>query len=183
MKVTQTEIAGILILEPIVYEDARGYFYESFNQQVFAEVIGQKITFVQDNQSCSQRGVLRGLHYQLPPMAQCKLVRCLAGEIYDVVVDIRRNSPTFGQWLGFTISAENKKQLWIPEGFAHGFVTLSDTAEVLYKVTQYWSREYERCISWSDQELDINWLINSDAVLASEKDQQGCSFTQAVIFA
>ena len=183
MKITQTEIAGILILEPTVYHDARGYFYESFNQQIFEEAIGRKITFVQDNQSYSNKDVLRGLHYQLPPVSQCKLIRCIVGEVYDVVVDIRRNSPTFGQWLGVIVSAENKKQLWVPEGFAHGFVTLSDTADVLYKVTQYWSREHEQCIGWSDKELGINWLVNSDAVLVSEKDQQGCSFKKAVIFA
>jgi len=156
MKVTDTKIPDVKIIEPTVFEDERGYFFESFNHKKFEEAIGREITFVQDNHSKSTKGVLRGLHYQLPPHAQGKLVRVVKGEIYDVAVDIRKLSPTFGLWVGETLSAENKKQLWIPEGFAHGFVTMSKTAELIYKVTNYWEKELERTIIFNDTTIKIN---------------------------
>ena len=144
MKVTDTKILDVKIIEPTVFEDERGYFYESFNHKKFEEAIGREVSFVQDNHSKSVKGVLRGLHYQLPPHAQGKLVRVVQGEVFDVAVDIRKSSPTFGQWVAEVLSAENKKQLWVPEGFAHGFLTLSETAEVLYKTTDYYASENER---------------------------------------
>jgi dTDP-4-dehydrorhamnose 3,5-epimerase len=156
MRATRLEIPEIVVIEPKVFGDDRGFFFESFNQLQFQEAIGKQITFVQDNHSKSQKNVLRGLHYQLPPKAQGKLVRVIQGEVFDVAVDIRRGSPTFGKWVGQLLSAENKKQLWIPEGFAHGFVTLSDTAEFLYKTTDYYAPEFERCIMWDDATLDID---------------------------
>ncbi len=169
MKVTQTTIPEVLILEPSVFQDERGFFFESFNQKMLNEIVGKEVTFVQDNHSKSKVGVLRGLHYQLPPMAQGKLVRCLVGELYDVAVDIRRNSPTFGSWVGEVLSAENKKQMWIPEGFAHGFLTLSNVVEVLYKTTNYYSPEHARAIKWDDPVINIEWPVQREPVL-SEKD-------------
>lgn len=158
-------LQGPLLLTPRVFGDDRGFFFESWNQQVFAaacEAHGQTApAFVQDNHSRSSRGVLRGLHYQLPPHPQGKLVRCIVGEIFDVAVDIRRSSPTFGQWVGAVLSSENHQQLWVPEGFAHGFLTLSEHAEVLYKTTDFWSQECERAIRWDDPQVAIAWPLNS----------------------
>ena len=153
MKAISSTIPGVILLEPKVFCDSRGYFFESFNQKTFEEAIGLSPRFVQENHSKSIKGVLRGLHYQLPPKAQGKLVRIIQGEIFDVVVDIRKDSPTFGQWLSEVLTDHNKKQLWIPPGFAHGFLTLSETAEVLYKATDFYSPEYERCIAWNDPKI------------------------------
>ncbi|HAO3380450.1 TPA: dTDP-4-dehydrorhamnose 3,5-epimerase, partial [Escherichia coli] len=154
MNVIKTEIPDVLIFEPKVFSDERGFFFESFNQKVFEEAVGRKVKFVQDNHSKSSKGVLRGLHYQLEPYAQAKLVRCMVGEVFDVAVDIRKSSPTFGKWVGVNLSAENKHQLWIPEGFAHGFLVLSNTAEVLYKTNNYYNKENERNIIWNDNTID-----------------------------
>jgi dTDP-4-dehydrorhamnose 3,5-epimerase len=172
MKATPLKIPDVILIEPKVFGDERGYFYESFNQTAFNQVIGYDVQFVQDNHSKSQKGVLRGLHYQLAPKAQGKLVRVIQGEVFDVAVDIRKDSPTFGQWVGEILSAENKRQLWIPEGFAHGFVTLSDTAEFLYKTTDYYAPEFERCIAWDDSDIGIDWPIDNQPKL-SNKDLQG----------
>ena len=165
---------GPLLISPIVFGDDRGFFFESFNQKAWQELLrtgGQSAPgFVQDNHSRSSRGVLRGLHYQLAPHPQGKLVRCVVGEIFDVAVDIRRSSPTFGQWVGATLSATNRQQLWIPEGFAHGFLTLSEHAEVLYKTTDFWSRECERAIRWDDPELSIPWQISNPTLSAKDGD-------------
>ena len=174
MNVIKTAIPDVLIFEPKVFGDERGFFFESFNHKLFEEAVGYPVTFVQDNHSKSSKGVLRGLHYQLPPHAQGKLVRCVAGEVFDVAVDIRKSSPTFGQWVGVHLSGENKRQLWIPEGFAHGFVTLSDSAEFLYKATSYYSPANERSIIWNDSEINIDWDINQPII--SEKDKLGMSF-------
>jgi len=163
MKVIETKIPGLLIIEPRVFGDERGFFFESYNEKVFNEATGVSPRFVQDNHSKSVKGVLRGLHYQLPPKAQGKLVRVVQGEVFDVAVDIRKGSPTYGQWVGEVLSAENKKQLWIPPGFAHGFLTLSDTAEFLYKTTDYWSPEHERAILWNDATLKIDWPLNASS--------------------
>ncbi|EDG4078336.1 dTDP-4-dehydrorhamnose 3,5-epimerase, partial [Salmonella enterica] len=167
--VIKTEIPDVLIFEPKVFSDERGFFMESFNQKVFEEAVGRKIEFVQDNHSKSTKGVLRGLHYQVEPYAQGKLVRCIAGEVFDVAVDIRKDSETFGKWVGVNISSENKRQLWIPEGFAHGFLVLSDSADFLYKTSNYYSPIHERGIVWNDPTININWPINIDKIL-SEKD-------------
>lgn len=179
MNVIKTEIPDVLIFEPKVFGDERGFFMESFNQKVFEEAVGRKIEFVQDNHSKSCKGVLRGLHYQLEPYAQGKLVRCVAGEVFDVAVDIRISSPTFGKWVGVNLSAENKRQLWIPEGFAHGFLTLSDTAEFLYKTTAYYMPALEAGIMWNDSELDISWPTHSE-LLVSNKDKLLPSFSEVV---
>jgi dTDP-4-dehydrorhamnose 3,5-epimerase len=168
MKVTPLSIPDVLLIEPQVFLDDRGFFFESFNQNKFEEAIGKKINFVQDNHSKSMKGVLRGLHYQLPPMAQGKLVRVIQGEIFDVAVDIRKSSPTFGKWVGEILSSENKKQLWIPEGFAHGFLTISDTAEFLYKTTDFYSKEHEEVIRWNDKTIGINWPTEKPSL--SSKD-------------
>ena len=165
-------VQGPLLLTPRVFGDPRGFFFESWNQQAFNAAAGNT-SFVQDNHSRSSRGVLRGLHYQLPPHPQGKLVRCAAGEIFDVAVDIRRRSPTFGRWVGAVLSAENHQQLWVPAGFAHGFLTLSEHAEVLYKTTDFWSRDCERAIRWDDPALAITWPLEALAGLLpqlSEKD-------------
>jgi dTDP-4-dehydrorhamnose 3,5-epimerase len=165
-------VQGPLLLTPRVFGDERGFFFESWNQQDFNAAAGDT-AFVQDNHSRSSRGVLRGLHYQLPPHPQGKLVRCVLGEIFDVAVDIRRSSPTFGQWVGAVLSADNKQQLWVPAGFAHGFLTLSEQAEVLYKTTDFWSRECERAIRWDDPQLAIAWPLEALAGAEpqlSEKD-------------
>lgn len=180
MNVIKTDIPDVLIFEPKVFGDDRGFFFESFNQKNFEDAIGEKIDFVQDNQSCSAKGVLRGLHFQIPPYAQAKLVRCLRGSIYDVVVDIRRNSPTFGKWLGIELTSENKKQIWIPEGFAHGFIALSDKAEIHYKTTNYYSKKDERSISWNDSVLNIKWPIHPSII--SEKDLNAPLFIDAEYF-
>ena len=180
MQVIQTEIPDVLILQPKVFGDERGFFFESFNAQAFTEATGLNPTFVQDNHSRSQRGVLRGLHYQVQ-QAQGKLVRVSAGEVYDVAVDLRRQSPTFGQWVGAYLSADNKRQMWVPEGFAHGFVVLSEFAEFLYKTTDYYAPAHERCIRWDDPKLAIDWQLQSEPKL-SAKDQQGLSFDEAELF-
>ena len=172
MKVTALAIPDVLLFEPKVFGDERGFFFESFNQQRFNGATGLDLQFVQDNHSKSAKGVLRGLHYQLPPKAQGKLVRVVAGEVFDVAVDIRKNSPTFGQWVGEILSGDNKRQLWIPPGLAHGFVVLSDSAEFLYKTTDYYAPEMERCIRWDDPDLAIDWPIGGEPVL-SGKDAVG----------
>ena len=182
MKVTDTKIPDVKVIEPTVFEDERGFFFESFNHKKFEEAIGRSVTFVQDNHSKSSKGVLRGLHYQLAPHAQGKLVRVVQGEVFDVAVDIRKSSQTYGQWVAETLSAENKKQLWIPEGFAHGFLTLSETAEFLYKTTDYYAQQYERSIVWNDVSLSIEWPSNINP-LVSEKDSTATTFTKAEVFA
>ncbi|WP_314138477.1 dTDP-4-dehydrorhamnose 3,5-epimerase [Buttiauxella noackiae] len=172
MNVIKTNIPDVLIFEPKIFGDERGFFFESFNQLVFEEAVGRKVDFVQDNHSKSSKGVLRGLHYQLPPFAQGKLVRCVAGEVFDVAVDIRENSPSYGQWVGIILSAENKRQLWIPEGFAHGFLALSEEAEFIYKTTEFYSPVHERCIYWNDPSINISWGLNEPPKV-SEKDSHG----------
>jgi dTDP-4-dehydrorhamnose 3,5-epimerase len=181
MQATKLAIPEVVLFTPKFFGDERGFFFESFNQTVFEEATGIKRTFVQDNHSKSQRGVLRGLHYQLDPMAQGKLVRVVQGEVFDVAVDIRKNSPTFGQWVGEILSAENKKQLWVPEGFAHGFVTLSETAEFLYKTTNTYAQTHERSILWNDPDLAIDWRFEGEPLL-SGKDQQASLFKDADVF-
>lgn len=172
MKAHQTAIKDVLILEPDIYEDHRGFFYESFNLKRFYDATGLDIRFVQDNHSKSVKGVLRGLHFQTNPFAQSKLVRVVKGEIFDVAVDLRKGSETFGKWIGEVISDQNKKQIWIPRGFAHGFLTLSNTAEVIYKTDNYYSKENEECILWNDVDININWP-NSSKPIISTKDLNG----------
>ncbi len=170
MKVTRTAIDGLLILEPKVFGDARGFFLESFNQKVFDDAVGRHVDFVQDNHSRSAKGVLRGLHYQRPPHAQGKLVRVTSGSVFDVAVDIRRGSPTFGRWVGVELSGENHRQLWLPEGMAHGFLVTSDSADFLYKTTSYYAPAHEGTILWSDPALGIVWPDIGSAPLVSSKD-------------
>ena len=180
MKVTRLDIPEVCLIEPKVFGDERGFFFESFNQRQFNEAIGREVIFVQDNHSRSAKNVLRGLHYQIV-RPQGKLVRVVQGEVFDVAVDIRKSSPTFGKWVGEILSAENKKQIWIPEGFAHGFLTLSDYAEFLYKTTEYYAPECERCIRWDVPELDIKWpLVGKPQV--SDKDDTAPSFLKAEYF-
>ncbi len=181
MNIISTEIPDVKIFEPKVFGDERGFFFESFNQKFFEETIGRPVTFVQDNHSKSVKGVLRGLHYQLPPMAQGKLVRVVQGEVFDVAVDIRKSSSTFGKWVGVVLSAENKRQLWIPEGFAHGFLTLSDTAEFLYKTTNFYSPKDEGSIFWNDATLSIAWPQGNE-IQTSDKDAGAKSFADALLF-
>lgn len=181
MNIIKTAIPDVLILEPKIFGDERGFFFESFNQSQFEQAVGRPVNFVQDNHSRSTKGVLRGLHYQIK-QPQGKLVRCSLGEVFDVAVDLRRSSPTFGKWVGEHLSAENKRQMWIPEGFAHGFLVLSEEAEFLYKTTDYYSPEHERCILWSDLDLDIVWR-GVDLPTLSEKDKKGIGFYQADYFA
>lgn len=178
MKVTSCAIPDVLLIEPRVFGDVRGFFYESFNQQAFHAATGVNLKFVQDNHSKSARGVLRGLHYQLH-QPQGKLVRVVAGEVFDVAVDIRRDSPTFGQWVGEVLSGDNKRQLWIPPGLAHGFVVLSDSAEFLYKTTDYYTPEHERCIAWNDPTLAIEWPALNGPPQLSAKDAAGMAFLDA----
>ncbi len=180
MNVITTKIADVLIFEPKIFGDERGFFFESFNQKTFKEISGIDANFVQDNHSKSAKGVLRGLHYQIK-QPQGKLVRVTSGEVLDVAVDIRKSSQTFGQWLGVILSAENKRQLWVPEGFAHGFVVLSETAEFLYKTTDYYAPEHERCIRWNDAGLAIDWQYNGNPQV-SEKDANGALFKDAECF-
>jgi dTDP-4-dehydrorhamnose 3,5-epimerase len=182
MQAERLAIPDVILFTPKVFGDDRGFFYESFNEQRFAESTGLDVKFVQDNHSKSQKNVLRGLHYQLPPKAQGKLVRVVQGEVFDVAVDIRKNSPSFCQWVGAILSVENKQQLWIPAGFAHGFVTLSDTAEFLYKTTDYYSPEHERAIIWNDQDINIQWPLAEEPGL-SGKDQAAKLFKDAEYFA
>lgn len=182
MKAIPTAIPEVLILEPKVFGDARGFFFESFNQKAFNEATGLDLNFVQDNHSRSAKGVLRGLHYQLPPHAQGKLVRVVSGAVFDVAVDIRQGSPTFGRWVGVELSEDNHRQLWIPPGFAHGFLTLSDSAEFLYKTTDYYAPSHERCIAWNDPAIGIQWPDLGMKPLLSIKDKAGRSSTQAEVF-
>ena len=170
-----------MILEPTVFGDDRGFFYESFNKKRFAELTGVTREFIQDNHSKSAKGVLRGLHYQIQH-PQGKLVRVTAGEVFDVVVDVRKSSATFGKWVGVVLSAANKRQLWVPEGFAHGFMVTSDSAEFLYKTTDYWAPEFERCILWNDPAIGINWPLDGEPLL-SDKDKAGTLLANADVFA
>ncbi|WP_227105624.1 dTDP-4-dehydrorhamnose 3,5-epimerase [Chromobacterium rhizoryzae] len=178
MNIIDTRIPDVKIIEPAVFGDERGFFFESFNQQRFEAAVGRAAPFVQDNHSRSAKGVLRGLHYQLAPHAQGKLVRVIAGEVFDVAVDIRPGSASFGQWVGVHLSAANKRQLWVPPGFAHGFLTLSDSAEFLYKTTDYWFKELERSIAWNDPELAIAWPLDGEPQL-SAKDGAAPGLRQA----
>jgi dTDP-4-dehydrorhamnose 3,5-epimerase len=180
MKVTRLAIPEVVLLEPRVFGDERGVFFESFNQAQFEAALGQKVSFVQDNHSRSARNVLRGLHYQIR-QAQGKLVRVVFGEVFDVAVDIRQNSPTFGQWVGEVLSAENKRQMWIPEGFAHGFLVRTETAEFLYKTTQYWAPAHERSIAWNDPSIAIDWPIKGEPTL-SKKDALAATLKTAEMF-
>jgi dTDP-4-dehydrorhamnose 3,5-epimerase len=172
MRFTPLKIPDVKLIEPEVFADERGFFYESFNQKQFNDAVGQEVTFVQDNQSKSKRGVLRGLHYQEQPLAQGKLVRVISGEVFDVAVDIRENSATYGQWVAEILSGSNKKQLWIPEGFAHGFLTMTDEAEFLYKTTKFYSKEHERNIHWKNNDFDILWPVVDADIVTSSKDSQ-----------
>ena len=181
MKASRLAIPDVVLIEPQVFSDERGFFFESFNRNTFEKAIGREVTFVQDNHSKSVRHVLRGLHYQIK-QPQGKLVRVVVGEVFDVAVDIRKSSPTCGKWVGEFISAENKKELWIPEGFAHGFLVLSETAECLYKTTDYWTGEYERTIIWNDPVLGIKWPTLESPHL-SAKDRLGTGFLDAELFA
>lgn len=181
MKATPLAIPDVVLFEPKVFGDDRGFFFESFNHAKFEAAIGRTVTFVQDNHSRSEKNVLRGLHYQIR-QAQGKLVRVVAGEVCDVAVDIRKSSPTFGKWVSAILSADNKKQLWIPEGFAHGFVVLSDYAEFLYKTTAYWFPEHERSLRWDDPDLSIDWKLQAPPTL-SNKDSQGKTLAEAEYFA
>jgi dTDP-4-dehydrorhamnose 3,5-epimerase len=180
MQIQATSLPDVLILEPTVFGDARGFFYESFNQRDFARLTGSSARFVQDNHSRSANNVLRGLHYQLA-QPQGKLVRVVAGAVFDVALDLRRHSPTFGQWTGVVLSAENKRQLWIPEGFAHGFVVTSEAAEFVYKTTDFWAPEHERCILWNDPAIGIAWPAGLVPTL-SPKDQRGTLLADAELF-
>lgn len=180
MQVTATTIPEVLLIEPKVFGDERGFFFESFSQRVWQEKTGIERTFVQDNHSRSCRGVLRGLHYQIR-QPQGKLVRVVLGEVFDVAVDLRRSSPTFGRWVGEFLSAENKKQLWVPEGFGHGFLVLSEYADFLYRTTEYYAPEHERCIIWNDPDIGIDWPFAMAPVL-SGKDAQGLPFKQAEVY-
>jgi dTDP-4-dehydrorhamnose 3,5-epimerase len=181
MKVTSLRIPDVLLIEPHVFEDNRGFFFESFRLDHFQKNTSLKVNFVQDNHSKSSRGVLRGLHYQLSPQAQGKLVRVIQGEVLDVAVDLRKSSPTFGQYVAEILSSDNKKQMWIPEHFAHGFLTLSETSEFLYKTTNYYHPQLERCILWDDKTLNIDWPQNIDITL-SAKDLSGQAFSVSEVF-
>lgn len=181
MNVIKTNLPEVLVIEPRIFGDDRGFFYESFNAKKFAELSGIETAFVQDNHSLSAKNVLRGLHYQIR-QPQGKLVRVVAGKVFDVAVDIRRSSPRFGQWTGVSLSAENKRQMWIPAGFAHGFIVLSDSAEFLYKTTDYWAPEHERCLQWDDPAIAIHWPLQGTPVM-SAKDQQGQLLVNAEVFA
>ncbi len=180
MNIVKTNIPEVLILEPKVFGDSRGFFFESYNQRAFQDATGWAPNFVQDNHSKSQKGVLRGLHYQIV-QPQGKLVRVVAGEVFDVAVDIRRASPTFGLWVGAHLSADNKRQMWVPPGFAHGFLVLSEVAEFLYKTTDFYAPEHERCIAWNDPEIGIRWPLDGEPLL-SAKDRLGHSLKDAEVF-
>jgi len=170
IKYKKLKIPDLLLIEPYIFYDERGFFYESYNQNDFEKAISRKINFVQDNHSKSSQGVLRGLHYQNKPFEQAKLIRVIQGEIWDIAVDIRDNSLTYGQWVGEILSAENKKQFWIPEGFAHGFYVLSETAEIVYKVNQFYSKEHEYTINWKNNNFKIDWPIVNNKIILSDKD-------------
>jgi dTDP-4-dehydrorhamnose 3,5-epimerase len=175
---TPTAIPDVLIIQPKVFGDDRGWFFESFNENEFSAAVGQKVTFVQDNHSLSKKGVLRGLHYQME-QTQGKLVRVAKGSVYDVAVDLRQSSSTFGRWTGVELSAENKKQMWIPKGFAHGFLVLSDEAEFLYKTTDYWHAASEQCLAWNDPKLNIEWPANIVSPILNSKDAKGFAWDYA----
>lgn len=181
MKVIHTALPDVLVIEPKVFGDERGFFYESFNAQKFQTLTGLQVDFVQDNHSLSGKNVLRGMHYQIR-QAQGKLVRVIAGEVYDVAVDLRKGSAQFGKWVGVTLSAENHRQMWIPPGFAHGFLVMSDKAEFLYKTTDYWAPEHERCLMWNDPDVGIDWPL-MEAPILSAKDQLGKRIDVAETFA
>jgi dTDP-4-dehydrorhamnose 3,5-epimerase len=181
VKIKPTQIPDVLIIEPMVFGDSRGFFFESYNHRTFQKLTGLTVTFVQDNHSRSSLNVLRGLHYQIKH-PQGKLVRVVSGRVFDVVVDIRRRSPTFGKWVGEYLSAENKRQIWIPPGFAHGFLVVSDVAEFLYKTTDYYAPEHERCIHWNDPDLGIDWPVHG-APQVSAKDEKGAFLKDAEVFA
>ncbi|EMM7533260.1 MULTISPECIES: dTDP-4-dehydrorhamnose 3,5-epimerase [Citrobacter] len=182
MNIVKTDIPEVLICEPIVFGDSRGFFFESYNKNIFDEAVGRSVEFVQDNHSQSQRGVLRGLHFQLEPYAQGKLVRCIEGEVFDVAVDIRKKSNTFGKWVGVSLSAENKRQLWIPEGFAHGFLTLSERAQFVYKTTNYYHPQSDRGIMWNDPDIGIEWPEFDGQLILSEKDKLHSSLNETISF-
>jgi dTDP-4-dehydrorhamnose 3,5-epimerase len=182
MKATKTPIDGLVVLEPTVFGDERGFFMESYNARVFRELTGASPDFVQDNHSRSGRGVLRGLHYQLS-QAQGKLVRVVQGAVFDVAVDLRRSSATFGRWHGVELSADNKRQFWVPAGFAHGFLVLSETADFLYKTTDYYAPEHERCVAWDDPAIGVEWPLAGADPKLSAKDRSGASLAQAEVFA
>lgn len=181
MQVIQTKIPEVLIFEPKLFGDARGFFLESFNQRVFEQAVGRSVDFVQDNHSRSRYGVLRGLHYQIQ-QPQGKLVRVVRGSVFDVAVDIRRSSPTFGQWVGVELTEDSHRQLWVPEGFAHGFVVLSESADFLYKTTDFYAPEHERCIRWNDAQINIQWPELAAQPIVSGKDAEGLNFEQADLF-
>jgi dTDP-4-dehydrorhamnose 3,5-epimerase len=181
MRVTPTHLTEVLLIEPRVFGDDRGFFLESYNERRFDEAVGRTVRFVQDNHSRSAKGVLRGLHFQREPNAQCKLIRVVSGEIFDVAVDVRRSSPTFGRWVGIRLSADSHRQLWIPEGFAHGFLTLSDSAEVLYKASSYYAPADEGAIAWNDPDIDIEWPLEGEPVLSS-KDAAAPTLREAAVF-
>ena len=182
MKVTRTAIEGMFILEPKVFGDERGFFLESFNQKAFEAAVGSEVQFVQDNHSRSARGVLRGLHYQLPPHAQGKLVRVTHGSVFDVAVDLRRSSPSFGRWVGFELTGQNHFQLWLPPGLAHGFLVTSESADFLYKTTRYYAPEAERCVRWDDPALGIQWPALNGAPLLSAKDAAAPALAVVITF-
>ncbi len=181
MQVRPAEIPDVVVVEPKVFGDPRGFFFESFNRRALEAALGRTLEFVQDNHSLSARGVLRGLHYQLPN-PQAKLVRVVRGAVFDVAVDLRRRSPTFGRWVGVTLSADNKRQVFVPEGFGHGFLAVSEEAELLYKTTDYWHPEHERCIRWDDAALAIRWPLDGRSPAVSAKDAAGTSFRDAVVY-
>lgn len=183
MKITPASLPEVLIVEPRVFGDARGFFTESWNEQAFNEAVGYDVRFVQDNHSRSVRGVLRGLHFQLPPNAQGKLVRVVNGAVFDVAVDMRKSSPNFGRWAGVELTSENHRQLWIPEGFAHGFLVLSETADFLYKTTNYYAPHAEGAVRWDDPSIGIQWPDLEAAVLLAEKDAKAPSLDKALTFA
>lgn len=181
MQAIKTAIPGVILFDPRVFGDSRGFFFESYNQRAFQDATGWAPAFVQDNHSGSARNVLRGLHYQIT-QPQGKLVRVVAGAVFDVAVDIRKSSPTFGQWVGANLSAENRRQMWVPPGFAHGFLVLSDFAEFLYKTTDFYAPEHERCICWDDPDIGIDWPLTGEPLL-SQKDRQGLPLKEAELFA
>ncbi|TAJ20461.1 MAG: dTDP-4-dehydrorhamnose 3,5-epimerase [Rugosibacter sp.] len=181
MKIISTQIPEVLLIEPTVFVDDRGFLFESFNERRFRDILGRDIAFVQENQSYSRKNVLRGLHYQIQ-RPQAKLVRITQGAVFDVAVDLRKSAATFGQWVGEILSAENKRQMWVPEGFAHGFLVLSDTAECIYKTTDYWAPEFEQNLVWNDATISVQWPLQGDPVL-SEKDRQAKALQEVGIFA